>query len=339
MRGAIAGFLLGIAWLLPVAAAGSERGMILLRGARQAELAAACADPASRACGEALRKAAVSAAAALVELAQHRHPKAAALAAAAADSGLPELRVAAAEALALLSVEAPNDAVLAELLDDPVPAVRTAARTALAGSSSETARQLGQRADRFARGNGQDLGAQAGPNPASLGVPLPADALFLYFASDPERGRYAFVTGESPAKVAARLPKAARGPIAPADFRAAIEPETQAEEEEPAEPAESSDSQMPSSAELQAAMAMAAKMMGAVNAHPGASPEEQAALMAKATGLVQIDAGLGETYADAEAFGDAQLYVIEMANGLDAVVAVYRDVALGRTGIGVHLKR
>jgi hypothetical protein len=86
-------------------------------------------------------------------------------------------------------------------------------------------------------------------------------------------------------------------------------------------------------------MAMAAKVMGELSAHPEATAEEQAALMGKAMGQVQVDAGLGESYADREAFGDAQLFWLELANGLDAVVAVYRDEALGATGIGVHLKR
>ena len=321
--------------LLPTAANASERGWMYPPGGRHLTFAAACADPASRTCDEALKAGVVPAAAALVELAQHRHPQAPLLAALAADSGFPELRIASAEALGYLSVDAPNDAVLAELLDDPVPAVRRAAATALAGSNDPHARQLSQRAGQFPHGDETSLAAETSPNPASLGVPLPSDAVFVYFASNPADGRYAFVTAESPAKVIARLPKGARGPIAPADFRAAVEPETSGAEaaEMPSAPA---DGEMPSAEDLAKAMAMATKVMTEMNAHPGGTMQEQAAHMAKAMGHAVVNSNLGESYESPELFGDARLYLVEMANGLDATVAVYRDNALGLTGVSVH---
>jgi hypothetical protein len=178
------------------------------------------------------------------------------------------------------------------------------------------------------------------PSAAGLGVPLPADAVFLRFASDVAGGRYAFLTREAPAALGARLAKAGRGPIAPEAFRETLAPEESGADEVPENDSgsENSGSEMPSAEQMQAAMAMAAKAMGALNEHPDASPEVQARLMAKALGHAQVDVNLGDVYADSEAFGNAQLYVVTLANGLDAVVAVYRDLALGSTGIGVHLK-
>jgi hypothetical protein len=237
--------------------------------------------------------------------------------------------------LSLLWVDAPNDAVAAELLDDPVPAVRAAARAALSGSPDERSRRLAHRADRFSSGDQKSLVPEPVPGTAGLGVPLPADAVFLRFASNVAGGRYAFLTREAPAALGARLAKAGRGPIAPEAFRETLEPEVSGAEEVPEN---DSGSEMPSAEQMQAAMAMAAKAMGALNEHPNATPEEQARLMAKALGHAQVDVNLGDVYADSETFGNAQLYVVTLANGLDAVVAIYRDLALGSTGIGVHLK-
>jgi hypothetical protein len=224
---------------------------------------------------------------------------------------------------------------MAELLDDPVPAVRAAARRGLGGSTDERSRRLAHRADRFPTGDEKSLVPEPVPSAASLGVPLPADVVFLRFASNLAAGRYAFLTREAPAALGARLAKAGRGPIAPEAFRETLEPEV-SEDEEVAET--DSGSGMPTAEQMQAAMAMATKVMGALNEHPNATPEEQAALMAKATGRAQVDVNLGDVYADPEAFANVQLYVVTKANGLDAVVAVYRDLALGSTGVSVHLK-
>jgi hypothetical protein len=304
-------------------------------------LDAACAEPGSAACKKALAEAAPNAAASLVRLAERRDPRAAEMAKRAADSAVPELRVAAAEALGQLSVEASFTPVLGELLDDPVPAVRAAALRALYGAMDERGRTLAQRAEAFGTwSRPAGLAAESVPATSGLGVQLPSDALFLHFGSDVAAGRYAFVTGESPAALVARLKKAGSGPFAPEQWSDMLLSLEVPSDDEEAESGDDSDSGMPSAADMAKAMEMMAKMNQAMNEHPDAkTPEEQARLMSKAlSGQRHVDPGVGDYYDEEALFGAPQLFLLELADGSDVAVAVYQDKLLQRTGIAVHRK-
>jgi hypothetical protein len=293
----------------------------------------ACAAPGSPACAQALDYLTARARAALLVLAERNDPQAAALARLAGDSADPGLRAAAAAALATPFVAAEDTPLLAELADDPVPAVRAAALRSLAGSQDPRAQLLSRRAGAF-----DDPGTpEASDTPdaavaaARVGVPLPADAVYLHFASAPGTGRYSYWTAQPPANVIATLKaKAKKGPLTPEQFRAQAEAATASPELEEGE--------MPSADDMARAMAMAEQMMKAMEGGAqGGSPEEQAAAAQRAVGgMASFDDRLAGSYEDAELFGDARLFVVPVAGSSDAVVAVYRDLAVGGTGVTVH---
>ncbi len=296
-------------------------------------LAAACAARTSPACVEELGAAGRAAAQRLVALARYRPELATSLATRAADSGSPELRAAAADALAQPYATASATPILAELLDDPVAAVRAAALHALRGSNDESAQRLAHRADAFDRGNEAALTPDAVPPAPKLGVALPSDAVYLYFASDAADGRATYSTAEAPAKLLGALSKKGRGPFTPAQFRQEVE---SAGEDASSDDEADSEDGMPSADQMAKAMAMAEKMMGAMAANPNATPEQQAAALAQAAGHSALDPYLADGYDDSELFGDPRLFIVELAGGGEAAVAVYIDRALGRTGITIH---
>lgn len=304
-------------------------------------LDAACAEPGSPGCKEALSKAVPNAAASLVRLAERRHPRAAELAKQAADSATAELRVAAATVLGQLSVEASFTPVLGELLDDPVPAVRAAALRALYGAMDERGRGLALRADAFGTSSREaGLAADSIPAISGLGVQIPSDAVFLHFGSDVEVGRYAFVTGDSPAALVARLKKAGSGPFSPDQWSDMLLSLEQPADDEEAESDDDSDSGMPSAADMAKAMEMMAKMNQAMAENPDAkTPEQQARVMSKALdGRRHVDSNLGNYYDEEEVFGSPQLFLLELKDGSDVAVAIYQDKLLQRTGFAVHRK-
>lgn len=297
-------------------------------------LAAACAAPGSPACSEELGSAATEAARRLVELARYRPELAEPLALRAAESSFPELRAAAAEALAQPFATASVTPLLRELLDDPVAAVRAAARRALAGSSDESIQPLVHRAESDARSGDGAFTPDAAPAASQLGIALPGDAAYLYLASDAAGGRATYLTAEAPAKLVATLAKKGRGPFTPEQFRQEIERQEASSEAE-MEKLDSGD-EMPSAEQMAQIMAMAQKVMAAMEANPNASPGQQAAALAKAAGRSLLDAGLAEAYTDSEIYGDPKLFIVELAGGGEAAVAVYLDRALGRTGVTIH---
>jgi len=292
----------------------------------------ACAAPDSPACAQALDFLTARATAALLVLAERNDPQAAVLARLAGDSADPGLRAAAAAALATPFVAPEDTPLLAELADDPVPAVRAAALRSLASSQDPRAQLVARRARAF-----DDPGTpEASDTPdaavaaASVGVPMPADAVYLYFSSAPGSGRYSYWTAQPPASVIAALRgKAKKGPLTPEEFRAQAEAATAAPDLEEGE--------MPSADDMARAMAMAEQMMKAMEGGQGGSPEAQAAAAQRAAGgMAVFDAGLADDYEEAELFGDARLFVVPVAGSSDAVVAVYRDLAVGGTGVTVH---
>ena len=292
----------------------------------------ACAAPASPACAQALDYLTARATAALLVLTERNDPQAAALARLAADAADVRLRAAAAAALATPFVAPEDTPLLAELADDPVPAVRAAALRSLASSQDPRAQLVSRRARAFDDAGAPEASdtADAAVAAAQLGVPLPADAVYLYFASAPATGRYSYWTAQAPANVIASLrAKAKKGPLTPAEFRAQAEEATASPDLEEGE--------MPSADDMARAMAMAEQMMKAMEGGQGGSPEDQAAAAQRAAGGMAIfDAGLADDYEEAELFGDARLFVVPVAGSSDAVVAVYRDLAVGGTGVTVH---
>lgn len=325
--------LLVLAFTSPLVASERFVQAIGVEAARD-RLDAACAAAGSSACSEELENAAREAGKRLVELARSRPELAAPLAARAADSGLPELRAAAAEALAQPMADAAATPLLLELLDDPVPAVRNAAFKALRSSNDEAARPYVARAEAFDRGDEEGLEPDAAPPAAKAGVSLPADAAFLRFASDPASGRLSYVTAESPAKLLAALAKKGKGPYTPEQFRAELERQEESVETKmkKLDPGDG----MPDADQMAQMMAMAQKMMEAMEKSQGASPQQQAQALAQAAGQSLLQPGLADAYADSELFGDPKLVIVSGADGSEVAVAIYRDLALGKTGITVH---
>jgi hypothetical protein len=335
---------LALAILVVAPAAAAERYVKITGSSLERRtLDASCATPGSKPCVDALADAVPQAASRLVRLAERRHPRAAELAQRAADSAYPELRSAAAEALGQLSVQASFTPVLTELLDDPVPAVRAAALKALYGSMDERGRSYAERAEVFGSWSGNaSLSADGAPATANLGVQIPADAVFLRFGSSAAVGRYAFVTAEAPAALAARLKKAGSGPYRPDQWYDMLLSLRKPSDDDEAESDDDSDSDddsgMPSAADMAKAMEMMGKMNQALNEHPDAkTPEQQGRLISKALeGVRHVDLNLGDYYGKESLFGAPQLFLLELKDGSDVAVAVYHDKLLNRTGIAVH---
>ena len=331
---------------LAVAPVAADSHSVYIAGGPDLAAAAkqACAAPGSPACNAALDLLAARATAALAILTDRRDPQLATLARQAADSAYPELRAAAAAALAQPYADATDTPLLAELADDPVPAVRMAALKALRSSNDPRAQALTRRADAFgsSRVAAEELAEtpDAAPPAGKLGVPLPADAVFLFFGSDPEAGRFSYWTASSPAQVLAALRGKGKGPLTPAEFRAQTPAQRMQKKQEEAEKAGKADdpfANMPSGEDMERMMKMMEQMNKAAEQNQGKSSEEQAEAMAKAAkGMASFDQDLADTYEKKEIFGGASLFIVALADGGEAVVAVYADPAIGGTGITVH---
>jgi hypothetical protein len=290
---------------------------------------AACVDSASPACTAALDELAVQVAARLREAASRSSADLREVARLAADSSYAPLRAAGAAALAAPYATAAETPWLAELADDPVPAVRLAALRALRGSNDERAQRLARRADAFgqrgAAAEGESESPDAAPAAERMGVPLPAGAVFLHFASDPAGGRYAWHTREPVDRVLAALRGKGKGPLTPEEFHAQ------------AQPLSGGSAGMPSADDMQRAMAMAEQMMRAMEGAQGKSPEEQAAAVQNATrGMASRDQDLASVYERTELFTDPRLTIVPLPGGGEVVVAVFADPVVGGTGITLH---
>lgn len=293
---------------------------------------AACATPGSPACAHSRSYLTTRALAALKVLIDRRDDQAAAMGRLAADAADSRLRAAAAEALAVPFAANEDTPLLAELADDPVPAVRDAARRALASSGDPRAQRLARRIRSGSLTGEPDETPEKPPAAAAMGVPLPADAVYLFFASEPANGRYAWWTAKSPAEVAAALRgKAKKGPLTPAEFRAHAEAASEIPEIE--------DGELPSAEAMARAFEMAEQMMAALEGAgaDGGSPEAMAAAMQRAAGgLASLDPNAADEYEDADLYADARLFVVPVAGSSDALVAVYRDLATGGTGLTIQ---
>lgn len=312
---------------------------VLVAGADDADqLAAACAKSAAS-CAGLRSRIDGRIAATLMFLAERKSEEVYPLARLAADAESVLVRVAAAEALGSVSANAEDAAILAELADDPVPAVRAAAIRSLHSSGDDRARALALRADFFGSiALPEDGGetAESVPPAAAMGVAMPADAVFLHYSSDPSAGRYVWATREPAAQVLKRLATAGKGPYTVAAYRQKLE-EDEAEASKKEEALEPADGEMPSAEQLASAMAMAQQMMAAMEETKGRSPEEQARAAAKAAGLRHGDGGPSlDAYDHDDWFGDVHLVVVPLDKYSDAFAVVYSDRQLGTTGITVY---
>ncbi|MFB3902992.1 MAG: HEAT repeat domain-containing protein [Acidobacteriota bacterium] len=112
--------------------------------------------------------------------------------------GAPELRAAAGHAIGMIGPAPSELSVLLESLNDPVPGVREGALAALEQLRDDSARLLIRRihlgARHTERQSRERFRPQTVPDFKRLGVPIYEGASYLYYASDPEIGRAAFVT-------------------------------------------------------------------------------------------------------------------------------------------------
>jgi hypothetical protein len=323
--------------LLPLAATPTAASLRYVAvpdaGGLAAHIDAACATPSSPACAAALEQLALSSAFQLRGLGQRRDPAARPLAIEAAATGYPVLRAAAAEALGELSSAPEDTPVLAELLDDPVPAVRAAALRTLRRSVDETGRLLARRAEVFTRVEIEGDEPETPPAAKALGVPLPPDAVFLFFASDPAAGRYAFATALPPAQALAAL--RGRGPYTPEQFKDQI-PGAKPSRGRSSKEDDGEFGDLPSPEEMERLMELAATMGELAKQHKGRPEEMAAAATSAMKAHGSFDASLAEAYKKDEFFGEARLVVVPLDGKGEAVVAVYTDKVLGMTGVAVH---
>ncbi len=318
-------------------AAASERIVQPIDYDARAAVDRACAVPASSDCSLALEILARRVATELASATNRPGVDVHALARQAADSGFAYVRAAAATALASPYASAAETPVLAELADDPVPAVRAAALKSLRSSNDPTAQRIASRAEVYndhAATDANDESSETAPAAASLGVPMPAGAVYLYFASNPGAGRYAWYTTQSPAQVLAGLAGKGKGPLTTAEFRAQADlsgghdDDSNDDDENP---------QIPSEDQMKRAMAVAEQMMKAMDASKSNSPEDQAAAAQHAAqSMSSLDKDLATVYEHADLFGNPRLTIVQLAGGGEAVVAVYTDPVTGGTGITVH---
>ena len=263
----------------------------------------------------------------------------------ATDSASASVRAAAALAFGAVVATAADTPYLCELLDDPVPMVREAALQSLRGSQDERGLLVVQRIDAFSTPVPREIepdSPESAPAASAMGVPMPSDAVFLHFASDRGRGRYAWSTNEAPAKALARFTAGGKQALTAEAYRQRVEKDDAAKEAKQAEldkhADETDENGMPSQEALADAMAMAAQMMQGMNAAAeGSTDQERAEAGMRAAGLARtLDAGLADPYDKPELFGDPRFVVFETQGIQDVVAVVYKDLATGTTGISVH---
>jgi hypothetical protein len=299
---------------------------------------AACADAASPACARAVEALSREAVRILSGAALHPNADLRPAARLAVDAADPALRAAAAAALGQPFAGEADTPILAELLDDPVPAVRAAAKRALWSSQDDRGRLLAKRAEAYGGGGGESLAEETEPARGKLGVALPANAVFLPFASDPAQGNFAYFSPDAADKVLAAVRGKGEGPFTTAQFRAWVEKQ-EASNEAAAEEMQIAEGELPSPEQMAKMMEMAAKMgeIMAAGQAEGKSQEQMMGELAAATGQkLPVDADFADPLDDADLFANAKVVVVPLASGLRAAVAVYTDRAVGGTGITVR---
>jgi len=314
---------IGLVTVLAVALAGSsgvaDDYLVIVSPGSSASLSSAqsaCTAPDSAACAAALEGLARRAAEDLVIVGNSRDRALRPLVLEYAALPYPSVRAAAAGALGAFGPDATDTPLLAELLNDAVPVVRNYAQRALQASGDDGARRLARRA---ASSQGQGLSAQVAPTAADLGGALYPRARYLYFASTPAKGVAAFVSDDPVGTVEKYFAARSKGPAMSAE---------QLAEAGSAEP----------DMETQVAMAMGMAEEYQKLMDEGKSPEEIGRIMgARASATMGEDVrDFANDFSDDEVFGTPGFYVLEKAEATGRptrVAAVFRDLALGKTGI------
>jgi hypothetical protein len=245
----------------------------------------------------------------------------------------PELRAAAADGIGMLGPRPTETPALAAAFGEAVPAVRLSAKLALQASSDPVAQALASRAVGAERWQG--FGPEGPPNLPQLGVPLYAGAVPLRFAIALAKGSAQLVSSDPVEKVVAfYAAKSKRQPLGLDEFAAAFSGQPAEEESGDA------GGGMPSADDMARAMEMAMQMGQAMNEamNAGKSMHEAAAELAGAA--TSADAAASD-YANPAIYGSPRVVVLEESSVTGTrkpvrYVVVYRDLALGKTGIAVH---
>jgi hypothetical protein len=328
MRAARAVFVLALFGSLSLRA--SERAVFVPAGG--GSLDAACADPNSASCTAALEQLARRAADDLLIVAQTGKPQYRAVARDAARMPFASLRAAGASALGHLSAGPEDTALLAGLLNDPVPIVRRSAHRALEVSSDPAARPLASRV----RGSQPDgTRPQSVPSGDDLKAPVYAGAQYLYYASSRPDGQSEFSTGDPYEKVVAFYAGKYGPGVTLEDFQSSSKESKKAAKESKGMPDMSSPEFQ---SQMQAAMDAQKAYQDAIKA--GKSPQDAAQAMVNSMAKKapanpsQISSALSRK----EIYGSPRLFIVEKGLGPGAparVVAVYKDLLLGKTGVAV----
>jgi HEAT repeat. len=257
----------------------------------------------------------------------------------------PEIRAAAADALAMVGPIADETPALLAVLNDPVPAVREAAATALAMSKDPAAALVMERYVR--RSNPASLRPQKAPDATWLRAKTYPGSVYSFASSSANDFRWEFFTTEPPAKVVAFYKASAKkGPLTAAELRDAYGGKSAMEQV--AADVEASglgsggndDSGMPSADDLAKAMAIAQKLSEQMQEDlAGKSPEEMTKALTQGAAAQATPLPI-EKYESAEAFGSPRFLVLEEATYLGSVrpltyVVVYEDKAFRKTGFAI----
>ncbi|HQQ78882.1 MAG TPA: hypothetical protein PLB01_16125 [Thermoanaerobaculia bacterium] len=314
--------LLVISASLPVLA--SQRAVWI--SAKPGNVATSCGDVNSPACTAALEALARKAADDLTLLANSGEPGNRPLAREAAKMPFASLRASAASALGRFSPGPEDTPLLSSLLNDPVPRVRRSARSALEFSSDPSARPLAERARLY---ESDGLRPQAAPTAEQLKTPLYAGAQYLYYASDRSRGQSEFATGDAVDKVAAFYAGKFGNAMTLEQFQAA---------------AKSGKNAMPD----MGSQAFQDQMQAAMDAQKAYEAAIKAGKSQQDASMAMVNAMQAKAPADTsrirsalerkEIYGSPKLFVVEkgmMPGAPNRLVAVYKDLLLGKTGIAV----
>jgi hypothetical protein len=242
--------------------------------------------------------------------------------------GEPELRAAAANAVGMIGATAAEMPALTSALNDPMPAVRARVVQVL-GHLREPGAQLlvervRSRTPEGQRPQSEGLVATVAPDAARLGVPLYPGATFLAFASDFDNGRIAFTSPDPLPKVLEFYTAAAPG-HPPVDVR------------EFSRLYFGGSANDPSGMDTLNAQASVWLQKAMASNTPQADIEaEYKRRMQLATSLPMV------LYGEQTLFGEPAFIALDVAGSGGAArvaryLVVFQDLALGRTGVEVHV--
>jgi hypothetical protein len=263
-------------------------------------------------------------------------------------AGEPELRAAAADALGMAGATADETPALLVALNDPVPAVRSAALIALSLSKDSTTSGA---IERYVKPpDAASLSPQKPPDAQWLGVrPYPATT-YSFASSNGTELRWEYLTQDPLAKVVAFYKTGAKkGPLTADELRRAYSGQSAAEKTKAmaeesglgdSDSAGSDDSGMPSAETLAKAMALAQKMSEQMQRDmAGKTPEQMNEALTKGAAAQATPLPI-DKYENSEAFGSPRFLVLDEATYLGSLrpltyVVVYEDKAFRKTGIAI----